>query len=234
MTSVSAAGGGILLEREDSLETTGNQLWNAARVLLSCLEQQSAESEFAVLSRSSNARILELGAGIGWLAVSLALNRNVTVCATDQAAQLPLLRRNVELNAALCLSRVSVEQLDFFDECATSHFAHSIGNWSLIVASDVVYSLPLAAAFAKTAARLLDTTSATMLYAHTFGRYTDVDQELIGQLRAVGLVVTLLVESKEEPLESQWSSNGEFELFADQITRCLIVRRRRESESKQV
>jgi len=216
----------IQLERADSLDTTGNQLWTAARVLHRCLASLPADSEFAVLRRRG-ARILELGAGIGWLACAIALHDGVTVCATDQHAQLALLARNVALNAPQWQSagsQVAVQQLDFFDEHATAQLAHSVASWSLVVASDVVYTLALANAFAQTVARILDTDSATMLYAHTFGRFTDVDQVLIEKLQANGVVVSLLADGKEEALSTQWVA-GDFELFADQITRVLILRR---------
>lgn len=202
----------IRLERADSLATTGNQLWPAALTLQRSLSGAAGVS-----------RVLELGAGLGWLAIAVAMtSADTSVCATDQAAQLPLLRHNVALNAALHGERVAVQLCDFFDESSATALAASRHGWSHVLASDVVYTLDLADAFAATVARLLDRDEAVMWYCHTFGRYCDVDERLLAQLAARGLSVRERVLDADVPFAPPC---GEFEIFAEQVSRILIVQR---------
>jgi hypothetical protein len=241
----------IVCTRDDSLTTTGNQVWAAATTLLSVLRSaaKSAEAERRFAIRS-NDRILELGAGIGWLAISLAASvRQLSVTATDQRAQLP----NLQLNATKFHSRIdarsstlTVTELDFFsalppsDQSAAvsgvatfpSDLRWSVAHWSLVIASDVVFSLDLARAFAATVARILDDSAderCCMLYCHTMRRYDDVDRELFRALRASGLAATELsaddgISERAIEAPSDQVDVDEFELFGEQRMVVLVLR----------
>lgn len=229
----------IVCVRDDSLTTTGNQVWNAAKVLFRALEREStAQSCFALRAGD---RVLELGAGIGWLALTLAASvDSLRVVATDQAAQLPLLQHNVDLfqaPVAARTSRVDVVPLDFFaDAAAVSDLRCSVAQWSLVIASDVVYSLPLARAFASTVARILHADvgetkrqPCCMLYCHTVRRYDDVDRELLRSLRQCGVAVSELADVGVERAVTSIADDEEididaFELFGEQKSIVMILR----------
>lgn len=244
----------VVCTRDDSLTTTGNQVWTAAKTLFSVLRTASSNSRASDCQRKnsrfvigSNDRILELGAGIGWLAISLAASvRQLSVTATDQRAQLP----NLQLNATQFHSRidarsssVAVAELDFFSALSDdsehsdvsvfpSDLRWSVAKWSLVIASDVVFSLDLARAFAATVARILDDSDderCCMLYCHTMRRYDDVDRELFRALRASGLAVTELsaedgITERAIDAPSDQVDVDEFELFGEQRMIVLVLR----------
>jgi hypothetical protein len=245
----------IVCTRDDSLTTTGNQVWTAAKTLFSVLQAAAAaspERKNRRFSIGSNDRILELGAGIGWLAISLAASvRQLNVTATDQRAQLP----NLQLNATKFHSRIDarsstliVTELDFFSALPPSEtdlsaavsgvstfpsdLRWSVAKWSLVIASDVVFSLDLARAFAATVARILDDSDderCCMLYCHTMRRYDDVDRELFRALRASRLAATELSADdgiSERAIEAPGDQVDvdEFELFGEQRMVVLVLR----------
>lgn len=90
----------FLPESQDTatFATTGGHVWPAAARLLEYLEAVADTSELSV----PGVRVLELGAGTGWLAMALAKNlpHVKSVCATEMAAggALRWLRRNIETN----------------------------------------------------------------------------------------------------------------------------------------
>ena len=72
---------------------TGCVVWNGAVVLSAAMEAWCSDGTFSLLGR----RVLELGAGSGLLAASMAL-QGADVVATEQAERLTLLRKNMASN----------------------------------------------------------------------------------------------------------------------------------------
>ncbi len=97
------------------LSTTGGHTWAASRRLASYL---SAAAEQPGLGRPG-LRVLELGAGTGWLGCTVARNLHQTslVCLTEQAGGLDWLRHNVHLNRqrGLPLAGVRVQACNWLD-----------------------------------------------------------------------------------------------------------------------
>ncbi|MES1916261.1 MAG: hypothetical protein MHM6MM_008095 [Cercozoa sp. M6MM] len=121
--------GGVDLWLEASKSTgIGGHLWASAMITTGALLRSRASFE--------GKRVLELGSGTGALGIALAtLGAHVTL--TDTASHLPLLQRNVELNAARIAERrgsVTVRELDW-DLDTPSEL---VGAFDLVVASDVV------------------------------------------------------------------------------------------------
>ena len=100
------------------LATTGGHTWAAARRLAAYLS--SAAPELGL--HRPGLRILELGAGTGWLGATVARNLPDAglVCLTEQADGLPWLAHNVALNAArgLPLGHVRVQACDWTEFAA--------------------------------------------------------------------------------------------------------------------
>ena len=131
--------------RQVGVRCTGGWVWGGAKELDAYL-LHSVES-FAGL------RVLELGAGVGWLAQRLA-SVGARVVATEQPAMLPTLQLNVAKNNALvaddrmpALECCELDWLDVLDctnkaqprEPAIVTLTRQIGGWDLIVGSDCVY-----------------------------------------------------------------------------------------------
>ncbi|KAL4433839.1 hypothetical protein ABPG75_000280 [Micractinium tetrahymenae] len=97
------------------LSTTGGHTWAAARRLAAYL---SAAAEHLSMERPG-LRLLELGAGTGWLGCTVArnLHPSALVCLTEQAGGLGWLHHNVELNRqrGLPLGGVQVQSCDWLD-----------------------------------------------------------------------------------------------------------------------
>jgi predicted nicotinamide N-methyase len=89
----------------DQTEGCGGAVWPAAEVLGAYLASQPAQRAWQGKS------VVELGAGTGLVAlIAAAVAPGADICATDQAAMLPLLRTNTALNPHL---RCTVSQLDW-------------------------------------------------------------------------------------------------------------------------
>lgn len=82
-----------------ALETTGGRVWPAAHRLATFL---AAEAHTLGLDREGIS-ILELGAGCGWLGITLARNLPgaACICLTEQGQGVAWLQHNVQLNAGL-------------------------------------------------------------------------------------------------------------------------------------
>lgn len=110
-----------LRQLNDSNNTTGTTLWPGGQVLAAYLSDSKA---------GAKARVLELGAGIGYLALSLqAVGYDVT--ATDIEPVVSLVLRP---NAG---STVTVAELDWFD--LENPLLKQ--EWDVIVTADTVYAL---------------------------------------------------------------------------------------------
>ncbi len=113
-------------------DETGGWLWPAARVLDQALAEHMADL--------SGKRVLELGAGCGWLALRCA-RRGAHVTATDKASNVPLLLRNVTRNQERCRAADGMTALDV-ECCALDwHDAAELPgcDWDWVVGSDIVY-----------------------------------------------------------------------------------------------
>lgn len=95
------------------LSTTGGHTWAAARRLAAYLSAAAGELGL----QRPGLSLLELGAGTGWLGVTVARNcpAAALVCLTEQAGGMEHLSGNVQLNAArgLPLAHVRVQPCDW-------------------------------------------------------------------------------------------------------------------------
>lgn len=202
-----------------ALNTTGGHVWNAARVLADRLSR----------GKWNLGRVLEIGAGTGWLGLVVAANvDNTHVVITDQsdASAQALLHANLEQKNPHLLSKCSVGVCDFFLESSVEQHRWSTNQWTLIIGSDLVYTKETALGLARTLKRLLDVPQeAVFLYAHTFRRYDFLDAELLRESRALGLKVEEMVSDEQVVEASATSDEGEveeLELFPEQ--RVAILR----------
>ena len=139
----------VVSVQQAGLRCTGGWVWEGARELDTYL-LHSVES-FAGL------RVLELGAGVGWLAQRLA-SLGARVVATEQAAMLPTLQLNIAKATAQAgrpVPAVDAAELDWLeveqehtattvgedgqDVPAVVALTRQVGGWDLIVGSDCVY-----------------------------------------------------------------------------------------------
>jgi len=165
-----------------ALETTGGKVWVAAHELCDFLERRWGE-----LGLGPRPRVLEIGAGCGWLGLCLARNLpGVEVCMTEQPAGLEHLQRNIELNreAGLPVDSVRCAALDWADLASAEGLLSE--RWDLIIGSDLLYAeaalRDLPALFGRLAGA-----STRVLYAHTLHRYDHLDVEFFKALKAAGL-----------------------------------------------
>ena len=140
--------------QQAGLKCTGGWVWEGAKELDAYLLHS--------LDSFEGLKVLELGAGGGWLAQRLG-SVGATVVATEQAEMLPMLQLNIAKNAERAASRGSSDgggptaaaaapvesaELDWLDveraAAANSEpmvvvLTRSVGGWDLIVGSDCVY-----------------------------------------------------------------------------------------------
>ncbi|KAI9723466.1 MAG: hypothetical protein M1828_004196 [Chrysothrix sp. TS-e1954] len=133
---------------EDLTNGCGGQLWPAGLALASYLLDESR------LLSCANKAILELGAGGGLVSLAIALGlkqchahsqHHITV--TDQAAMMPLMKRNVTLNS-LDGPNVTTELLDWAEE---SHLTPP----DVLLAAECVYFEPAFPLLLKTMESLI-------------------------------------------------------------------------------
>ena len=117
--------------REEERIGTGGVLWEAAIVLADLVGRMT--QHFAWKGK----RVLELGAGTGLVAISLAVE-GAEVCATDGNPRV-LDGAIANVQAAMPFpGRVTVEQFDW-NSAADLEKIQAAGPWSAIVGSDLVY-----------------------------------------------------------------------------------------------
>ncbi len=205
-----------------TLNTTGgHQVWPAAKRLLDSFD--------GIVQRDKNffTCVLELGAGTGFLGLSLALRRtDVRVVLSEQSLEeaQALLRDNLAINPGL--TNVSVVVGDFFDP---QHLPVVNEADLLVIGSDLVYTREIAAAFPVFLAHVLRANAGSfMLYCHTFRRFDFVDDLLLANLKKEDLsVVELCSDGSECEVVAVNFESGtcfeEFDLFPEQQMRILKI-----------
>ncbi|CAE8592908.1 unnamed protein product, partial [Polarella glacialis] len=194
---------------EQAMTTTGGRTWDAARKLCNFLEQ-----EWPTICSSydcaASAHILELGAGTGWLGMTVASNlvpdgEPGSVCLTEQSGggAMDWLEQNLAENraAGLALSAVGLQELDWtlWEDCPDNPSSPSPGrslpctpggtsSWNLLLGSDLVYNEAGVRLLPKVlkdfAARCPDL---LILYAHTLHRFDMFDLDFCESLLREGL-----------------------------------------------
>lgn len=111
----------------------GATLWDCALVLTRALAEHYPSMEGMV--------VLELGAGLGLVGMACAAALGATVVSTEREIAVPLLRRNVEHNAAALQRRgcVEVAPLSWGAAPTGALIAERPAGFDLIVGSDLVF-----------------------------------------------------------------------------------------------
>lgn len=137
-------GSTYILHQDNASCETGSTLWLSAQVLIAYLlgrrpRRRSARRE----------RVLELGSGIGLTALALRQILHAHVVASDCAAILPLLTRNISENRVRAVgsqeAEIEVKEIDWFKQQVSPS-----EDFDLIVMSDVIYSPDLLAPLLNT------------------------------------------------------------------------------------
>ncbi len=188
-------------------QTTGGKVWPAARTLYDHLASSR--------TRPPRGKLLELGAGTGWLSMALACDFPALelVVPTEMlhGNAFAWLERNIAMNAeaGLPLSACRAQPLDWSwladaDEAslpsegdageaeARAAALEQLRGvaWDLIVGSDLVYDEEGARALPAAIAALLRLGGGEgrrVLYAHTLGRFEILDRDFLEALHAEGL-----------------------------------------------
>ena len=176
--------------------TTGHKVWPAAQRLVSFLEKSRGEW---IPKKHGGTRILELGAGTGFLGLTIALNTSPKevsrMTMTERQEGMELLERNVATFPKL-QNVVHTCVCDWNAGCASDIISET---WDLVIGSDLVYekeSLSLIQVW-KT---LLTTGRASprILYCHTKRRYEDLDYIFFDEIEANGLTCVEVFADGEE------------------------------------
>lgn len=182
-----------------SEQTTGGHVWHAARHLLSYFHAHPH-----LLSRAST--LIELGAGTGFLGMSLAVKFDVgQVVLTEmpQGGALEWLAHNVERNRRVGhdLSTVRTAAFDWawIDHDAKASSASAVCDaatqefdrlcsttWDFVLGSDLVYNESGVNMLPRVLATLAQE-STKVLYAHTLNRFEFLDRDFFEALASVGL-----------------------------------------------
>ena len=174
-------------------QTTGGKIWDAARKLL----------DYLVADGLGDVRsVLELGAGCGWLGMSLARAcphlESVVLTELVDGGALAWLEHNIEANrrnGSLARS-VSTEALDWAWVADRAEASDPVArvllerHFDLVIGSDLVYDHAGATALVRVllgAARIGLEHERRLLYAHTVNRFEDLDLEFFGAIQRSGL-----------------------------------------------
>jgi len=132
----------------------GCVVWDAALVLISYLIKKKEEMGAKATIHDS---VLDLGSGTGVVGLALlkmGMAQRVTL--SDRESQIPLLRRNAELNCSKVeLERTSIEALTWDCEEEVARITSASNSYSFITASDCVYGDKSSACLAQLLSRLL-------------------------------------------------------------------------------
>ena len=165
---------------------TGTSMWAAGEILSDFLAERRE------LCRS--ARALELGAGTGVVGLTAAFF-GAEVTLTDLPRQLPLLRRNVEANG---LEHTEVRELDWSDE---QQRTMAMGDWDLILGSDVAYDPMLFEPLVQTLRA--QSTEKTTIYLALADREEEDEPKVSDFVAcASGFEVEVVCEGRPEPQQS--------------------------------
>ncbi|EKX31563.1 hypothetical protein GUITHDRAFT_149221 [Guillardia theta CCMP2712] len=215
------------------LTTTGGRVWDAAHRMADFLE---AMQEELGLSRPGM-QILELGAGCGWLGMTIARSHpGARVCLTEMehGGALEHLQHNVQLNQKDGkLGNVETCACDWSHWVVSGEGEDEKGKrsemaplletrWDLIIGSDLVYNEIGVQWLPKVLKGLLGK-GTIALYSHTKHRLDMADQEFFAELTANELIFT---EVHEPGVPSPPPSPPFFEsLFPDMRIAILRIER---------
>lgn len=172
-------GDGLRLEDYSHEAHCSAQVWDAAREMLEYFH--SCQQEYC--RRKPQLRVLEIGAGTGWLGLALAQGMgsawNLTL--SDMALAVPRLLRNTEANDSVVSVAVKEGDWEKPQELLRDGF-------DLVFGSDLVYNdvtLRLLPEMFQSALR----SGAEVLYAHSLHRWSSsgVDRQFLEMCSAAGL-----------------------------------------------
>eukprot|EP00962_Isochrysis_galbana_P030485 scaffold9895_cov120-Isochrysis_galbana.AAC.2 len=123
--------------------TCGSTLWAASTSLVEWLSRDEQRHHRRLFEGRS---VIELGSGLGFAGLALALLGARRVLLTDLPRQQPLLERNLAANLPEC-SHASTAALQWGSPLPAPWYGVS---WDLVVATDVVYDEDCVAALAST------------------------------------------------------------------------------------
>ena len=218
------------------LATTGGHTWAAAYRLADYLFAAATE----VGLNNPGVRILELGAGCGWLGTTLARNlpHAAAVCLTEQeeGGACDWLQHNVGANrrCGLPLTKVQVKPCDWLQYASEDIAATSPGptaldlagtEWNFILGSDLIYNKVGATCLPRVMAALARP-STKIFYCHTKHRYDLLDMEFFEELEAAGLSFEEVWEpGAVAPPASPPLSFPPTDLFPEQRIAVFLIRK---------
>ena len=214
-------------------QTTGGHVWDAARVLLTYLQSPAAAEALA------GKRIVELGAGTGFLSMHLAAQPDCKIkelVATEMVdgGALEWLERNVQNNRTevplSCLRTAAFDwnwiddedrqQQQQQEEREHEDKANILGTpWDLIVGSDLVYDEAGVDKLPRVLSALLErgTAGAHVLYAHTLNRFEFADHDFFKELKRAGLACTALWPEGEPQRDDEADGEDDDEGFSGEL-----------------
>lgn len=136
---LTTTGSSTIIIRQDGTRCLGSDessgwIWQAGRVLASQLLSDSSID-------MRKLRILELGSGTGWLALTLA-HEGAIVTATERPGALTLLTRNIygHLDRIAADNNVDVDDISVeVEQCKWEDESRVPGNFDIIIGSDLLY-----------------------------------------------------------------------------------------------
>ena len=195
---------------DGSLATTGHKVWPAAYALAEFLLASQRGFASLYLASKPSVRVLELGAGTGWLGLTLALNVPSIheLMLTERDEGIRFLSSNVssfiQSTSGLPASHISVEALDWTRGCEEKIVGR---QWDLVIGSDLLYEEEGVRALVRCWKELLEADThgeMTCLYCHTFGRFETIDEQLFEELNTQGLI------AKDIPRKDEDDDNCKF------------------------
>lgn len=177
-------------------QTTGGQIWPAARALVRHLE-----------SRPLSGSVLELGSGTGWLGILMACNSPELheIMLSEYSLGIAWLERNIELNRARFRCPLRVVECDWqwfapgapeADRVSAERFVRHAA-WDVVIGSDLVYNDAGMIGLPRCIAAIAEACPhCKILYAHTLHRFDNCDIEFFSNLHQNGLFYRELVHGE--------------------------------------
>ena len=201
--------GELRLRRQ--LRTTHRRVWAGSQCMLPYLLHNHYEA-----LQKPGIRILELGAGSGWLGLNLAAALPLAVLVlSEHPDALPNLRQHIQRVSEVLpnvYSRVSTIQLEWGADDALN-FARSNDPFDFVVAADVIYSLPTLSLLPPLMQALLERGGVQVLLEYTPGRKKEVDAALESCFLESGLLLSEESNSGQDD-EQQQATEEHGEIFA--------------------